>query len=377
MNEKTKKNASPKNNAQNFEGLQLELLETMTKASQNVIAFLIIKKISNWLKLQDTFTVPIIASLVFSVIIWSMSWIINRLFNVPISMLEASQLMIPALLAGFLTWLIKVVEEVIFIGNFNFLMDLAVTKEGIKELNVWFKKNFILAPQYALFFILGIIGIASSTQMINNNLGNLQNHYGIYVGIFFCAGAIGQGTYFALMLPTIVMTASKHRLNLYPYNPVKSPTVNVASSVFGILALGTSVAATSIMILILSTNPWGNETTRSIALGWLIYIWSVSSYTFLFPHYFIYKGILEEKRFQLNKLDMVIKDYQSRIENLEKEDLEKLKQLIELREKLASTRNSPIDMSGWGQYLTSLIFPALSFIGGVFDIKGMIDNFFP
>jgi hypothetical protein len=130
------------------------------------------------------------------------------------------------------------------------------------------------------------------------------------------------------------------------------------------------------------TNSWDNP-----PWGWILhlvatpvkwipqfYIFGVSSYTFLFPHYFLYKCILEEKRFQLNKLDIIIKAYQSRLDDLSREELERMKQFIELREKISSTKNSLIDPSGWSQYLTSLIFPTLSFIGGTVDVKSIVKN---
>lgn len=355
-----------------LEELKTELMQTMTIASRNVIAYLIIEKFSRRLKLPNNFLSPVIASVIFSFFVWLLSWFVDRVFKVPISWSEVFQLLIPSIFAGFFVWIIKIVEETIFISNFNFLGDLALNKEGVIELLSWFKRNFVLWPQYVLFIIVGAIGVVSSIPLISESI-TLQNQVGIYVGIFFCTGMIGHGTYFALMLPTIVMAASKHRLNLYPYNPVKSPTVQVASSVFGILTLGTSIAATSIMILIFITNPWGDQITKAITFGWLVYIWSVSSYTFLFPHYFIYRGILEEKRFQFNRIDAIIKEYQLRLGYLSKDEIEKLQQFIELREKLSSAKNSPIDPSGWGQYLTSLIFPTLSFIGGAFDIKSIIE----
>jgi hypothetical protein len=228
----------------NVHQLKTELIETMAVASKNVIAHLIIEKVSKLFKLPRNFPAPFFASFAFSLGLFFTSWVVDRLFKISISWSEVLYLFIPSFLAGFFVWITKIVEDAIFISNFQFLSDIAVDEEGIIELREWFKRFFVLWPQYVLFLIIGFIGVASSIPIVSN-LAVQQNLIGIYLGIFFCSGMIGQGTYFALMLPTVGMTVSKHRLNLYPYNPVKSPSVQVASSIIGILTIGTSVGATS------------------------------------------------------------------------------------------------------------------------------------
>jgi len=120
--------------------------------------------------------------------------------------------------------------------------------------------------------------------------------------------------------------------------------------------------------MILTLMPWNDRTTFWVAFCWLIFVWGVTTYTFVYPHYYIAKGIQLEKNHQCNRLDLIIKTYQAQIAELTTEQIEKMQKLIELREKISATKNSPLDLSKLTQYFTSLILPTTSFILGVIDI---------
>jgi len=72
----------------------------------------------------------------------------------------------------------------------------------------WFENNFALRPQIVSMVILGLVGLISLKPLLTS-FPEIKNMPGVYLGWGLATSIIGQGAYFAFMLPTLVMVASK------------------------------------------------------------------------------------------------------------------------------------------------------------------------
>lgn len=343
-----------------------DLFPRMHRAKKNVLSYSILFRVGRFLRLPDSKAGDGASAFVVSLLIWLVLWIVNRIAGVKISWQDAMTLFIPAVFTGVCLLLVKAVEEDIFVHNMVSLSEMPADEEGYqamaKELSLIFRK----VPQviFALFF--GCVGLLTAIYLC---LGfpNLAKNVGFFIGIFLASASIGIGAYFAILLPILIRTVASHRVCLFPYNPAQSKIVSVGMSITSGLTLGTGIAAALIMILLLVTNPWGKQTTFWIALAWLIFIWGLTTYTFAVPFSAMSKAIVREKMAQMERLSRLVDQYDSRIGELNNDELEKLQQLINMRRDIFNSKNTPVETSSLKDYITSLILPTLSFAIGSYD----------
>ena len=108
-----------------------------------------------------------------------------------------------------------------------------------------------------------------------------------------------------------------------------------------------------------------------------MFVWSLTTYTFAFAHYYIQKGIENERRIQLNKLESIVRAYQERISDLTVDELDRMTKFIDLRDVISGAKESPLRFSVWRDYVTSLIFPTCSFVFGFVNISPFFQSLIP
>jgi hypothetical protein len=346
--------------------LETELLSVMQVAKDSVIVYRILTTLGKRFRLKGSSISDMFIALVISLLIWLVTWIANRIIGMPITSDEAVSLIIPSLLAGMGIWLIKVVEEAIFVRNMKLFAEMPADEESFVAFTNDFRLKFRFLPQFLFAMLFAILGVITAL-VLSSSFPAFVGNTGFYIGIFFASATIGIGAYFALMLPTIVVTIASHRVVLYPYNPAQSKVVQAGMDIIGRLTLGTGIAATAIMVLLFVANPWGQQLTFWISLSWLVFIWVLTTYTFILPFHVMSMAIVKEKQIQLERLSAIIDRYHKRLEDLSIDELNRLKELIELRQNLFRSKNSPIETSSVRDYLTSLILPTFSFFVGSYE----------
>jgi hypothetical protein len=356
------------------QALQSALSETMEASGRKVVAYVLLHHISGWLHLPDSAISSGLSALIVSIIIYILAWLTNRAVKVPISAADALRLAIPPLLAGFCLWMVWLGRQVVFIAQQRDVTKLPATADGFDALRGWFDTAFQVRFQVLACVLGGVLGIISARLLLVDSSSFIVGP-GIYVGIFPAMCAVGMGSYFALAMPTIAHVASRHRLQLYPYDPARSRAVGLASLTFGRLALLTGVIAAILMGLFFILQPWGETTTFAIALGWLFFAWALTSYAFLFPGLCVAKAVAAEKQIQVDRLDGIIEKLHSRLDELSPAELEKLKGLVELRDKVFHARTLPMPSGAWARYLLGLVAPTLSFARGVSELGGRSNGF--
>ena len=334
------------------EKLERELICVMDTASRKVVSYVILERVSTWMRLRPSRLASGIAATLVTLAVWLAPWTLNRLTGQHMSLDEIWQLALPAFLAGLCLWLVKIVDERVFISQEQLVVKLPAGKDGFEGLQRWFERIFTYRRQVVACVALGLVGLLSA-RALYTNFPLLSDDLGINVATFLAMAAVGNGAYFALTVPTVARTASQYRLNLYPYDPARSTAVRLASYTFGQLALGTGVAASVIMFLIFILEPWGKQTTLQVAFAWLIFVWALTCYAFIFPNFYVQKGIAKEKQLQLDYLEGAVRRLHERFDQLSLEELDRLRTLIDLRDRVSHASTSPIPFRAWADFLFS------------------------
>jgi len=246
-------------------------------------------------------------------------------------------------------------------------------EDGYDQLAKWFESKFRFLPQLIISLSFGCLGLVSVILLLNNT-PSAKQVLGIYLCTFLGMFGIGNGAYFALFMPTLVKTASEIRLNLYPYDPAKSKAVQVASSAYGVLTLGVGTAATVVMVLIFIFQPWQRSTTYLVTFAWLIIVYGLTAYTFVYPHVYISVGIEKEKRLQLDRLEILVRTYQEKIEDLSPDELDRMEKWIELRNQISQAKATPLRFSVWKNYITAVLLPTATFFLSFVDFQPVLQS---
>jgi hypothetical protein len=164
-----------------------------------------------------------------SISVWILTWTVNRIAGLPISLAEAELLMVPVLLAGSALLIVKVLHDIILPPNRLHIARLPAEQEGFDTLKNWFKRSFGLRQQIVFSVVLGLLALLT-IRALSASFPLVRDNIGIYIGVFLSMLAVGNGGYCALVIPTLAGAASKNRMNLYPYDPASSIGVRMAST---------------------------------------------------------------------------------------------------------------------------------------------------
>jgi hypothetical protein len=289
------------------EDLEAELFAATETASDEVLSCTILNLFIQWSRLPHNTLVASVVALMLSISVWILTWTVNRIAGLPISLAEAELLMVPALLAGSALLIVKVLHDIILPPNRLHIARLPAEQEGFDTLKNWFKRSFGLRQQIVFSVVLGLLALLT-IRALSASFPLVRDNIGIYIGVFLSMFAVGNGGYCALVIPTLAGAASKNRMNLYPYDPASSIGVRMASSSFGKLSLANGLVVTVVIALLFALHPWEARSTFVVASVWLLGGWGAVTYSFVFPHYHI----------------AVVRSYHDRIGELSAEDLDKL-----------------------------------------------------
>ena len=163
--------------------------------------------------------------------------------------------MIPALLTGIALLIVKVLHDVILPPSRASIARLPAGQEGFDALKNWLKRSFGLRRQVVFSVVIGLLAVLT-IKVLSTSLPVVKISVGIHVGTFLSMFAVGNGVYCALVIPTLASAASKHRMNLYPYDPASSMAVRMARSSFSKLSLANGLVASVIIALLFALHPW-------------------------------------------------------------------------------------------------------------------------
>lgn len=341
-------------------------LDTMNISVKKVIPYKFSGKLIKIFSLPNNELFSLLVSLIYAIIFILFSLLINQIFSIQLNSIGLLAIIIPNLLAGLMIWIIRIVEKMIFIKNIDYYKKIPKNKKGYLEATQFFTENFKERKQLRMMIVFAVLFLFTSVILVAD-LKLINNNFGFFIGITNFGFWIGNGAYFAIKLPFLARTIINNGITLYPFEPGKSKIINIAMKAIGNLALGTGIAASSIMFLIIYSSPWDKNFTFYLSLVWLIFIWGLVSYTYVFPYSCLSKAIENEKITQINRINLLIDKFSQKIETLSIEELEKLQKMVELRRILLESDISPFQSSSLRKYIISMFLPAFSFFIGSFD----------
>jgi hypothetical protein len=344
--------------------LEKDVIASSEEASTRILSCAILNWVIQLFRMTDSLLASAIAASIIILSVWGLTWIVNRIAGLPISMVEAGLLMIGSVLTGLAFFIVKGLHDIILPPNRKLMAELPADKDGLEAIQNWFKKKFRVRRQIATSILAGMLAVIS-LKALSTGSAIMKENWGVYIGIFIGMFAVGNGAHCARNIPTLARAACKHRLRLYPYDPASSAAMQIVSSGFGKLSLANGLVVTIIMILLFALHPWQAQLTLTIAAFWLLLGWGVVTYSFAYPHYYMAQAISKEKKIQVERLEHLITVRNTNLEGLTQEEFDKLKKMVELREIISKARNTAIDLNAWKSYLSSLVLPLLSFVIGV------------
>jgi hypothetical protein len=276
-------------------------------------------------------------------------------------------LYIPALFTGLAFWVVKCMHDITLVPNRERLSVFPYDSDGLEKLIKWFQRKFLISHQLFLSLVFSL-SATISLHVLLASFPKIRNDMGFIFAAFCGLFAIGNGVYSAIVIPTLSNTLSKHRLNLYPFDPSNTETLQEITNAFGKLALATGVFSTALIIIIFLLRPL--QTNIALASFWLFVGWGTSIYSFVFPVQNLAKAVRKEKKVQLDSIESSILNLHKRIDTLSKEELERLDMLIKMRKTLYSANNNPLNISAVRDFIVSLLLPFASFMVGIY---GAID----
>jgi len=358
------------------ESWEAEVVSATLTASKQILSCVILNRIVRLLHMTNNALAAGIAALMLSAVIFVLTWLVNVIARLPGSLVKNWPLIIPALLTGIAFFVVKTLHDSILPPNRERAARLPAERDGLCALRDWFRGSFEVGRQVAFSFLAGFLAVLTA-RILSTGFPELQSNPGLYIGVFCGMFAIGNGGYCALVIPTLASAASNYRMNLFAYDPASTTAIRIASAGFGKLALANGIVATLVIALIFTFRPWQGQVTLWIAFAWLLAGWGAVTYSFIYPNYHLSKIISREKQMQLEKLEALIEPYHARLGELSEQELDRMQNMIELRDRIAKAKDTAVDLGAWRDYISSLVLPLASFVAGFIDFSSMMRNLLP
>lgn len=253
------------------------------------------------------------------------------------------------------------------------ILDCFSDTKAFSDIAYWVHKvsNPTIQILVCLFFALLSCGLA---VIWNNNQSRIPIFLSSYIVAFISGFLIGNGAYFALIVPTIACVLSKCRFRLYCFAPSDAPFIRKVKSCFGMMTIANAIVFSVVMLEIYLLGPSGSKITMRLALACLIFGILVISYSFLYPHLFLSKIIRQEKWAVLDTLQARINRLYNSHDLPDSNTACEIKALMDLYSLAKLSPDSSLNVAVLRTYFSSLILPTVSFIAGLINWHDLISR---
>ena len=245
-----------------------------------------------------------------------------------------------------------------------------------KELMAWWGNAANLGKQIWTSIIFTVLGAASITVMyLSGNFPTLKvfkPNSGFFEVLIFSIFIVfwgAQGIYWGWVLPSITQRLNQIPVTekqIYSVDPSKSPLLFAISNSFSFFALEIAIMITLCIIGSFTLQPDVSEKFL-FGLSILILGYIVSSWTFLYPQFYLSTIIKKAKRATIIEIQKEIEVLYKNIGEAKSADFERLKNLRELQSHILQTPDSLIYFRDWRNFIGSLLTPTIVAISGWVD----------
>jgi len=235
-----------------------------------------------------------------------------------------------------------------------------------KQMLTWIKKVTMLWKQ----LLFSIITITLSLFIINYTSFKLilpfQNNIATNISFSFEIFGLSHGAYWAILAPIstrIIRFSNVSEIIVHPIYPNKTPILCKLSENLSMYAILDAIILTLCIISLLFLGI-ENYTLYIILIVIIGYI--ITSWTFLFPQYNLFKIITKHKKLNLTKISSEIKRiYNNDLEKIKDDNIVRLANLTTLYSAIKNQPSTMIDFSGLKLFVGSLITPTIVAINGI------------
>ena len=190
-----------------------------------------------------------------------------------------------------------------------------------------------------------------------------------YVAISLAAVALGQGVYWAFVVPTSVHVLARlpgRELGVFPLNPSRTPCLVGYSRLMSVYALSSAAMSTMSLLTCIALRPAWNSIAGWSMIALLGFGYLVTTYVFAYPHV-VLAGVVRREKFTL------VCELQRQIARLWAEaastdaQWDAIRRLGAVVAELQGTRYSVVNFAAMRSYAASLATPTIALIAGRVD----------
>jgi uncharacterized membrane protein YGL010W len=346
-------------------------LKTLIRSTKDrLIANILINTPIRLFHLKDGVASALLVTLLWAISIYLIAAALNKVVNTSAGVFTPLAALASIIAAASLG-VVKILHDEILPPNLDNLVAWPYDESGLAALHNWFESLLSMKKQLLTSCLLAVFAVVTLNIVERNTSAKFE--IGTYLSVFSAMFSVGHGLYCAVKIPTLAKAATKQRMNLYWLDPANTPILKIASSAFAKLSIADGAIATLCIVALYWFRPWESLLVATISAFWLVAGLVAVTYSFVYPYHYITRGIKDDKRRQMSHLQSIIAPFRSRLDQLNEHDYKKLDELLKLYDRIATAKDSTLDIPALSRFFTSLVVPTLSFVIGLIDWKKLLN----
>lgn len=231
----------------------------------------------------------------------------------------------------------------------------------------WLKNVPGLRLQVFLSFIGAIVAVFLLVTINSSPLAPFPIYIPYFIAIGFSGFSLTQGAFWCLFSPSSINQLYKlnsEELLVSRLNPSQTPCIISMSRVLSNYSADFGITMTLCVLTVIALKPSTNLVTIWGVMLFFFLGYFISSFTFLYSQYLLSVIIRREKDQSIHQLIAELNKYWKKLDVLDKESFENMKNINQLITEIEVTRNTAIDLTSLRSYIGSLIVPILTYLGG-------------
>ncbi len=350
--------------------LEDEFRQVRDFARENLIANIAINRGIRLLHLDDHSVVAsIVVALCEAALLYAFVVSINRIFN-PTAPIFITLQVLGSLATFVALATIKILYDTIVPPHADIFIPLSSSKEDLIVFRDWFLDIFSVPNQFEYAARLSGIGLLIFWIFANNL--NVGFEAGSYVLAVVGSFSFSHGVYCGLRMLSITKLAAGRILRLSPLNPSESPEIEVMSWTYTKMALASSFYFSVLLMGMYWVKPWESRIVATISLIILVVGLAALLYSFLYPQYYLSVMIKSAKNKEMSYIQSMIAPLNENLALLTGREMNRLSDLSNIYYRLSASRETAVNISALGTFITSLAGPTASYAIGRLDLGAIL-----
>lgn len=281
-------------------------------------------------------------------------------------------LILSAVGGGVTLFAVKVAHVLGFSRIARSLEPIIQNYDDTKALLNWLKSIFRPSIQIIVSLIWGLVGVTLAFQFFPSSV--LDGHSPVVFAIiaFITQFLTGQGFYWGIIFPMLWRRVGETEVKLNWLNPRVTPEFRNFASIANLYTFILSSVATLYLVwLLVIMKPFKARTAALTSISLTTAILILVLYAFIEPHRHLAKAIKRQKDQTVRDIEKLIITLRSQMTVPSKDDIEKLHQLRDLQQTVATSPSSLINFGDIRSLISSLLLPILPYLFSMVDLSSL------